>query len=68
MSDGIDDGAAESGCAGVFAVTCAGLMNLSCGVETPGSLYDLINSYHVPLPIGVIPLYTIDCVIWYQQP
>ena len=31
------------GCAGVLAVTSAVLMNLSCGVETPASLSDIIN-------------------------
>ena len=54
MSDGIDGGAGLDGCAGVLAETCGVLMNLSCGVETSGSLSDIINSYHVPLAIGKI--------------
>ena len=58
MSDGIDDGAGLDGCAGVLAETCGVLMNLSCGVETSGSLSDIINSYHVPLAIGKIPSHT----------
>ena len=42
MSDGGRVGV--DGCAaGVLAVTCGVLMNLSCGVETPASLSDIIN-------------------------